>query len=134
MQPDSRISFDYKPRSTSASAATHARWFISGLILPLLGGLLVYALTKTTVTYDQALRAPVIVPSMLPKLEPLDVATSLPPAVGDSIEFVVQRNDTLDRIFRTLKLNLTDLALIRDLPGVAERLDRLRCCLLLRPR
>ena len=126
MQPDSRISFDYKPRSASASAATHARWFISGLMLPLIGGLLAYALTKTSATHEQALRAPTIVPSMLPKLEPLDIATSLPPAVDDSIEFVVRRNDTLDRIFRTLKLNLTDLALIRDLPGVGERLDRLQ--------
>lgn len=126
MQPDSRISFDYKPRSTPASAATHARWFVSGLIIPLIGGLLAYALTQTPATNEQALVAPAIVPSMLPKLEPLDVAAALPPAVGESIEFVVRRNDTLDRIFRTLKLNLTDLASIRDLSGVAQRLDQLQ--------
>ena len=42
------------------------------------------------------------------------------------MEFVVRRNDTLDRIFRQLKLNLADLASIRELPGVQAQLDRLR--------
>ena len=46
--------------------------------------------------------------------------------IGQTVEFVVRRNDTLDRIFRQLKLNLTDLASIRELPGVQEQLDRLR--------
>lgn len=42
------------------------------------------------------------------------------------MEFVVRRNDTLDRIFRQLKLDLNDLANIRQLPGIREQLDRLR--------
>jgi murein DD-endopeptidase MepM/ murein hydrolase activator NlpD len=46
--------------------------------------------------------------------------------IGQTVEFVVRRNDTLDRIFRQLKLNLTDLASIRELPGVQAQLDRLR--------
>jgi len=42
-----------------------------------------------------------------------------------SIDVIVSRNDTLDRIFRRLKLNLADLASLRALPGLKERLDSL---------
>jgi murein DD-endopeptidase MepM/ murein hydrolase activator NlpD len=42
-----------------------------------------------------------------------------------SIEVIVSRNDTLDRIFRRLQLDLTDLASLRSLPGVKDALDRL---------
>ena len=44
----------------------------------------------------------------------------------DTIDVVVGRNDTLDRIFRRLDLSLTDLASIRLLPGIREGLDLLR--------
>src|SRR5690349_16517578 len=54
------------------------------------------------------------------------VPTEMPQLLGDTVEFVVRRNDTMDRIFRQLKLNLTDLASIRDVPGVQARLDQLR--------
>ena len=63
-------------------------------------------------------------------------ATSLQLATSPSIEgaqlalstvdVIVSRNDTLDRIFRRLKLNLTDLASLRTLPGVRAALDSLR--------
>jgi murein DD-endopeptidase MepM/ murein hydrolase activator NlpD len=42
-----------------------------------------------------------------------------------SIEVIVQRNDTLDRIFRRLQISLADLAHIRALAGVRALLDRL---------
>jgi len=45
--------------------------------------------------------------------------------VLSSIDVIVSRNDTLDRIFRRLKLNLADLASLRALPGLKERLDSL---------
>jgi murein DD-endopeptidase MepM/ murein hydrolase activator NlpD len=41
------------------------------------------------------------------------------------IEVIVQRDDTLDHIFRRLRLNLTDLADVRALGGVQSTLDRL---------
>src|SRR5688572_17255448 len=44
----------------------------------------------------------------------------------DSVDVVIRRNDTLDRIFRQLQLNITDLATIRGLPGVRQALDILR--------
>jgi murein DD-endopeptidase MepM/ murein hydrolase activator NlpD len=43
-----------------------------------------------------------------------------------TIDVVVSRNDTLDHIFRRLKLNLADLASLRGLPGVRASLDSLR--------
>ena len=43
-----------------------------------------------------------------------------------SIDVIVSRNDTLDRIFRRLKLNVADLASLRALPGLRTHLDSLR--------
>ena len=43
-----------------------------------------------------------------------------------AIDVIVTRNDTLDRIFRRLKLSLADLASMRSLPGVKAHLDSLR--------
>jgi murein DD-endopeptidase MepM/ murein hydrolase activator NlpD len=43
-----------------------------------------------------------------------------------STEVLVERNDTLDRIFRRLQLSLADLASMRGLPGIKTDLDRLR--------
>ena len=41
------------------------------------------------------------------------------------IDVIVQRNDTLDHIFRRLRLSLSDLADVRALAGVQSMLDRL---------
>jgi murein DD-endopeptidase MepM/ murein hydrolase activator NlpD len=54
-----------------------------------------------------------------PALEDAQLALS-------TIDVIVGRNDTLERIFRRLKLNLADLASLRTLPGVRAMLDRLR--------
>ena len=43
-----------------------------------------------------------------------------------TIDVIVTRNDTLDRIFRRLRLNLADLATLRSLPGIRASLDSLR--------
>ena len=70
----------------------------------------------------------------LPAVSASAVATAAPQAafasplaVGAStIEVVVSHNDTLDRIFRRLKLDLADLASLRNLPGLKAGLDKLR--------
>src|SRR5204863_10184616 len=46
--------------------------------------------------------------------------------VLSTIDVTVTRNDTLDRIFRRLKLNLADLATLRAVPGLHAMLDSLR--------
>ena len=43
-----------------------------------------------------------------------------------TINVIVHPNDTLDAIFRRLKLSLSDLASLRGLPGLKARLDSLR--------
>jgi murein DD-endopeptidase MepM/ murein hydrolase activator NlpD len=43
-----------------------------------------------------------------------------------TIDVIVSRNDTLDHIFRRLKLNLADLASLRGLPNIRASLDSLR--------
>jgi murein DD-endopeptidase MepM/ murein hydrolase activator NlpD len=126
VRPDSRIGLDYKTRSAKPLSATHARWFASGLMLPLAGALIAYLIARNPVE-EPLPSLPAITSSPLPALEP--EALALPPVpapLGDTLEFVVRRNDTLDRIFRQLKLSLNDLATIRNVPGVRENLDQLR--------
>jgi len=43
-----------------------------------------------------------------------------------TIEVVVNRNDTMDRLFRRFELNLADLATLRGLPELRTQLDKLR--------
>lgn len=94
-------------------------------MLPLLGGLIAYFIAQNQPTVEPLPPIADLAPATAPVPEPI-VAPPLPQPLGDTLEFVVRRNDTLDRIFRQLKLNLTDLANIRDLPGIRTELDRLR--------
>jgi murein DD-endopeptidase MepM/ murein hydrolase activator NlpD len=43
-----------------------------------------------------------------------------------TIEVVVSRNDTMDRLFRRFELNLSDLATLRNLPELRNEVDRLK--------
>jgi murein DD-endopeptidase MepM/ murein hydrolase activator NlpD len=65
--------------------------------------------------------------------EPTASAAPTPPpiapqtaSVASIIEVVVGRNDTLDAIFRRMSLNKSDLAAIRNLPGIRQSLDFLK--------
>ncbi|HEV7441518.1 MAG TPA: peptidoglycan DD-metalloendopeptidase family protein [Steroidobacteraceae bacterium] len=53
-------------------------------------------------------------------------ATAAAGAAAATIDIVVGRNDTLDRIFRKLQLNLSDLANLRSMPGIKTHMDNLR--------
>src|SRR5262245_49742553 len=70
-------------------------------------------------------------PAGEPPSVPAPLAAALPEApapvsVGFStIEVVVSRNDTMDRLFRRFELNLSDLATLRDLPELRSQLDKL---------
>ena len=57
---------------------------------------------------------------------PVDAALEAASAGLSRISVVVQRNDTLDQIFRRLQISLTDLANIRALDAARSALDRLR--------
>jgi murein DD-endopeptidase MepM/ murein hydrolase activator NlpD len=47
-------------------------------------------------------------------------------SLSDAIQIIVQRNDTLDQIFRRLQLSLSDLADIRTLEAARQALDVIR--------
>jgi murein DD-endopeptidase MepM/ murein hydrolase activator NlpD len=131
----SRVANDYRHTSTPAAAANptalHVRWLLTGLALPLLGGAIAFAFFRSGEANVQraAAKLEMIDTSSLalPKIQVPEIANR--PAfapIGDTVEFVVRRNDTLDRAFRQLQLSLQDLAAIRDLPGVKESLDLLK--------
>ena len=128
MESRSKISFDYKPKSSHSQTSTHARWFLSGLIVPLAGGLIAYSISKDPPSLpSQRLSVPPLSAADLPSisLPSLEIEPLTGP-IGEKTEYVVRRNDTLDRIFRQLKLSLTDLSNIREVDGVRSRLDELR--------
>jgi murein DD-endopeptidase MepM/ murein hydrolase activator NlpD len=60
----------------------------------------------------------------LPPLEPWRLV--VPPDPGATVEFIVQRDDTLERLFRRFDLNPVELAEIRALKTVGNKLDKLR--------
>ncbi len=124
--PSARTAFDYKPQQRAR--ANHTRWFVSGLVLPLIGGIVAYTMATREDSFIES-RPPAIGVANLPpiEIEKVAIPTAMPPSVlGDTVEFVVRRNDTMDRIFRQLKLNLTDLANLRTLPDVRASIDQLR--------
>jgi murein DD-endopeptidase MepM/ murein hydrolase activator NlpD len=58
---------------------------------------------------------------------PQPVAQPQEASLGFStIEVVVTRNDTMDRLFRRFELNLADLASLRTLPDLRAQIDRLK--------
>jgi murein DD-endopeptidase MepM/ murein hydrolase activator NlpD len=82
--------------------------------------------------------APLIYADALPAASSASLAAAAPaqaPAGGGiqeagvaaaTIDVVVGRNDTLDRIFRRMALSEADLAAIRGLPGIRQSIDFLR--------
>src|SRR5215510_981085 len=62
---------------------------------------------------------PAVTPPAVPPPEQANVAFS-------TIEVVVSRNDTMDRLFRRFELNLADLATLRGLPELRSQFDRLK--------
>lgn len=98
-------------------------WITAAVVLPIAGGALTYSWvsnTSTTIplvaTFDRG-------PPMTPLIK---IAEPVKQPIGEIVEFVVGRNDTLERIFRQSQLNLDDLATIRALPGMRGTLDILK--------
>jgi murein DD-endopeptidase MepM/ murein hydrolase activator NlpD len=78
-------------------------------------------------------RAPEAKVQAVAATEPQPVVSSAPAAppqeasiAFSTIEVVVNRNDTMDRLFRRFELNLADLATLRGLPELRSQLDRLK--------
>ncbi|MET0987557.1 MAG: peptidoglycan DD-metalloendopeptidase family protein [Steroidobacteraceae bacterium] len=128
MRQEVPIALDYKPAIERVGNLNHAGWLVSGLALPLFGGVLAYKLIDTLSTPQTAVESLRPAASSVARVAPaVQVQAAEPdPVLGHTIEFVVRRNDTMDRIFRRLGLSLGDLRDIRNLPDARESLDRLR--------
>jgi murein DD-endopeptidase MepM/ murein hydrolase activator NlpD len=113
------------PSPSPFSAALHrfrARgWLLAGLTFPLVAAAVAYQTGRPT-----ASSAPL--PLDLTALAAVAESATTPTDDGGpaSIEVTVQRNDTLDRIFRTASLDLGTLAELRRRPEVRKALDMLR--------
>ena len=113
------------PAQSPFSAALHrfrARgWRLAGLTFPLVAAAVAYQTARPT-----AASAPL--PLDLTALAAVAESTTTPIAEDGlaSIEITVQRNDTLDRIFRTASLDLGTLAERRRRPEVRKAMDLLR--------
>lgn len=106
----------------------HVKWAVAGLLLPAVCGVIAY---RVLVADRPNLHLPIDVAEITKQATPeLPVPTLPAPeqdtALVNTVEFVVRRNDTMERIFRQLQLNLQDLAAIRELPDVKRALDMLR--------
>ncbi len=75
---------------------------------------------------------PAMVEAVTATVEPPALTAAAPSAAHEAslgfstIEVVVSRNDTMDRLFRRLELNLGDLATLRNLPELRSQVDRLK--------
>jgi len=64
--------------------------------------------------------------ALLPAAEALPAADAAPVGPFEFVAVEIGRNDTLDALFRNLKLQLSDLAALRNLPDVRRSLDMIR--------
>lgn len=110
-------------------ASPYLKWVTTGLLIPALIGIGVYRalapeLALQSLPADLADFSKQAAPELpIPALPSAERSHS---ALVNTVEFVVRRNDTMERIFRQLKLSVNDLAAIRELPDVKRALDILR--------
>ena len=69
---------------------------------------------------------PVVAAAPQPVVQPPVTTPQEANIAFSTIEVVVNRNDTMDRLFRRFELNLADLATLRGLPELRSQLDKLR--------
>ena len=117
----SALRFDYKSAPPTASTR-RSRWL--AMTLPVAGALFAYTLWDPTPlpTPSEPAATAVEAPEPLAAVAPPAEAAS----PGDTVDLIVQRRDTLERIFRRLKLSLDDLSTMLGLPEVRNALSRLR--------
>jgi murein DD-endopeptidase MepM/ murein hydrolase activator NlpD len=132
--PDpTQLRIDYRDRETPPKRRRLPVFAWLGTLL--VGGIAAHALSGFASRLQPAAPQVDVTPALTPIAPP---APGEPPVIDmnaqpvaasfpfDTIDVVVGRNDTLDRIFRRFDLSLTDLASIRLLPGIREGLDLLK--------
>jgi len=127
--PESKARTPRNIATAQNGRSAHIRWLLTGFFLPLIGGVGVFSALRQPNDVRPFTSEATIVLSGQPANEALVPATPeriVAPSIGDVVDFVVRRNDTLEQIFRQLRISLDDLATIRNLPGVRENLDFLK--------
>jgi len=115
-----RVPFDYKPVIQPPSRVT---WLLPALLFPLLGAALAYTVHwHATPRLTESAQAPATEITN----ESAAVATSALEPSHATVDYIVRRNDTLEAIFRALKLSLDDLTTILSVPSVRQALNRIR--------
>jgi len=118
---------DYRgaPVAASRPVAAGRRRLLTASALPLIAAGAFYLVsppaldTPSVIDLTQvAARAAPIAPAMLP--------TAQQEATPENVEVTVQRNDTLDRIFRSVGIDNATLAELRTVPDVRKAIDILR--------
>jgi len=107
----------------SADSQFRRRWLLAGLGLPLLAATVATALIARPATDTNP---PALDLSALAATTAAPVTAAPTADDPDSVEVTVQRNDTLDRIFRSVGLDMSTLAELRSRPEVRKALDVLR--------
>ena len=103
---------------------SRTRWLqIAGCGVLVLASYRVEEAARTAVEYtDASVAADIVVTQQIATRQLAAAQASLGLS---SIQVIVSRNDTLDRIFRRLQLSISDLATLRAVPELTARLDRL---------
>lgn len=120
MPRHTRVPFDYKPVIQPPSRVT---WLLPALLFPLLGAALAYTVHwHATPRLTESAQAPATEITN----ESAAVAMSALEPSHATVDYIVRRNDTLEAIFRALKLSLDDLTTILSVPSVRQALNRIR--------
>ena len=114
------VEFRGTRRAASLTFPTGRRWLLAAAAFPLLAGVVYAIATPPARELPRSVDLTDVVASVTP--------AELPPVIEgpDSVEVTVQRNDTLDRIFRSTGIDIATLAELRTLPDVRKALDMLR--------
>ncbi|MFL6652465.1 MAG: M23 family metallopeptidase [Sulfurifustaceae bacterium] len=126
MRRKTQLSFNHKLSFGNTRPKRSFRWVFALLTFPLLGGVLAYGLPKDVIPRVPLPTDAAPAPAETPAETPVAEAPAVPEPHTDRIDFVVRRDDTLERIFRALKLSLNDLTAILGVPAARQNLAQIK--------
>jgi murein DD-endopeptidase MepM/ murein hydrolase activator NlpD len=116
------VAFRGAASAVPGSVAAPRRWLLVAAALPLTATAAFYAASPPAGDPPRAIDLTALMAqSQAPASAPAPVE-----AGPDSVEVTVQRNDTMDRIFRSVGIDIATLAELRALPEVRKALDIVR--------
>ena len=105
------------------ASSPYLRWTIITVALPLAVGIAIYRMSPGQLELPPT---EAVDPNNTPATIAAVTNITMSETTGSTVDYVIKRNDTLEHVFRQLKVNLNDLAAIRALPDVRHALDVLR--------